>query len=77
MKVQGQELTSPVYVGVRDDLPRVLVSYYLLITSEKASSSKCPKGSKECRQKPIGMNDLKEIKQRVVYYDLHLPLGRW
>ena len=57
-KAQGQDSTSP--VAVRDDLPRVLASYPV-IYSDKAPSSKCPKGSKEGRWIPIGMNDLKEI----------------
>ena len=67
-KAQRQDSTLP--VAVRDDLPRVLASYPV-IYSDKASSSKGPKGSKEGRWIPIGMNDLKEIKQAVVTYGLH------
>ena len=67
-KAQGQDSTLP--VAVRDDLPRVLASYPV-IYSDKASSSKGPKGSKEGRWIPIGMNDLKEIKQAVITYGLH------
>ena len=67
-KVQRQDLTLP--IPVRNDLPGVLDSYPV-IYSEKASSSKCPKEFKEGRWIPIGMNDLKEIKQAVLSYDLH------
>ena len=76
-KVQGQDLTSPVHVTVRDDLPRILTSYPL-ITSDKPLSSKWTKGSKECRCKPIGMSNLKEIKQAVVFYGLHSStVSKW
>ena len=72
-KVQGQNLISPVHV--RDDLHRALASYPV-IYSDKASSSKCPKGSKEGKWIPTGMNDLKEIKQAVVSYVLHSAFVR-
>ena len=55
-KVQGQDLTSP--VAVREDFSRVLASYSV-VYSDKASSSKGPKGFKEDRLIPIGMNDIK------------------
>ena len=42
------------------------------MTSEKASSSKCPPKSKECRI-PIGMNYLTEIKQTVTSHVLYSP----
>ena len=61
--------------AVRDDLPRVLASYPV-IYSNKASSSKGPKGSKEGRWIPKEMNDLKEIKQVVVIYSLHSTFAR-
>ena len=72
-KAQGQDLTLP--VAVRDDLLRVLASYHV-IYSDKASSSKCPKGSKESRWIPIGMNDLKKIKQAVKIYGFHSAFVR-
>ena len=61
-KVQIQDLTLLVPVRIRDDLPRDLASYPVIIF-EKASSYNCPKGSKECRWKPIGMNSKKLNKQ--------------
>ena len=72
VKVQIQDLVLPVCVRARDDLPWVLATY-TVISSDKPSSSKHPKGFKECKWQPIGMNDLKEIKQAVVSYDLHSP----
>ena len=72
-KVQGQNLIPPVHIRVRDDLPRVLTSYSV-ITSEKESSSKCPKGTEVWT--PIGMSDLKEIKQTILSYDLHSAFVR-
>ena len=54
----------------------MVLASYPVITSEKASSSKCPKGFKKCRWKPIGMKDLKEIKQAVVSYDICSPFVR-
>ena len=71
-KVKEQSLTLPVCVRTKDGLYRILASY-TVINSEKASSSKCPKGSKECRRIPIGMNDLKEIKQAVTSHVLYSP----
>ena len=62
-------------VAVRDDLARVLASYPV-IYSDKASSSKDPKGSKEGRRIPIGMNDLKEVKQAIITYGLHSAFVR-
>ena len=55
---------------VRTGLPRVLATYPV-IYSDKASTSKGSKGAKESRWMPVGMNDLKEIKQTVVNYGLH------
>ena len=68
-------MISPVHVRVRGELPRVL-AFYPVITSDKPSSSKCPKGPKEYRWKPKGINNIKEIKQAVVLYDMHLPFVR-
>ena len=59
-------------VRFRDDIPRVLATYPV-ITSNKPSSIKYPKAFRECEWKPIGMNDLKEIKQALVSYDLYSP----
>ena len=55
---------------VRTGLPRISVSYPI-IYSGKASTSKVSKGDKKSRWMPVGMSDLKEIKQAVVTYDLH------
>ena len=67
-KAPRQDATSP--VAVRTGSPRVLASYPV-IYSDKASTSKGSKGAKEGRWMPIGLNDLKEIKQAAVTYDLH------
>ena len=44
-KVQGKDLSLPVLLRVRDDLPRVLTAYSI-ITPDKPSSSKYSKVSK-------------------------------
>ena len=75
VEVQGQDLASLVRVGGRDDLPRVLATYPV-ISSDKPSSNKYPKGFKECKWKHIGVSGLKEIKQAVVSYDFHPPFVR-
>ena len=67
-KTQGQDTMPP--PPVRTGLPRVLATYPV-IYSDKASTSKGSKGAKESRWTPVGMNDLKEIKQAVVNYGLH------
>ena len=72
-KLKGQDSSLP--VAVRDNLPRVLASYPV-IYSDKASSSKDPKEYKEGRWIPIGMNDLKVIKQVVITYGLHSTFVR-
>ena len=54
---------------VRTSFPRVLASYPV-IYSDKMSTSKVSKGVKEGRWTPLGMNDLKEIKEAVINYDL-------
>ena len=71
-KVQGKDSTLPVNVRVREDLPRVLATYPVN-SSDKPSITSYTKASKECRWKPMGMNNLKEIKKVVVSYDLHSP----
>ena len=67
-KAQGQDPMPP--PAVRTGLPRILMTYPV-IYSDKGSTSKGSKGVKEARWTPIAMNDLKEIKQAVVNYDLH------
>ena len=62
-------------VAVRDDLFRILASYPV-IYSDKASSYKGPEEFKEGRRIPIGMSDLKEIKQVVVTYGLNSAFVR-
>ena len=76
VKVQGQDLALLAHVRVRDDLPSILVTYPV-ISSDKPSSTKYPKGFKECKYQPIGINDGKEIKQAIVCYDFHSPFVRW
>ena len=58
-KVQWQNLTSPVHVRARDDLPRVLANYPM-ITSDKKSIMKYTREFKECKWKPIGMKNLQK-----------------
>ena len=55
----GKEGTRTGFNITRDDVPRVLTSCPV-IYSNKASSSKGPKGFKGGRWKPTGMNDLKK-----------------
>ena len=72
-KPQGKDLIALVFV--RDDLSRVLVTYPIF-TSDKPSSTKYHKGSKECKLKSIGMNNPRESKQAAVSYGLHSPFAR-
>ena len=67
-KAEGQDTMPP--PAVRIGLPRVL-ALFTVIYSDKVSTSKGSKGAKEGRWIPIGMNDLKEIKQAVVNYGLY------
>ena len=52
MEVQAQDLALPVCVRVKDDLPRVLATYPI-ITSDKPSNTKYPKGLRECKWKQL------------------------
>ena len=56
-------------------LTRVLPTY-TTISSDKLLSTKYPKGSKECRWKPVSMNGLKHTKQDVISYGLSSPFVR-
>ena len=67
-KIQGQDTMPP--PAVRTGLPSVYATYYV-IYSDKVSTSKCSKGAKEARWMPVGMNDLKEIRQAIINYGLH------
>ena len=59
----------------QDDSPRVLAAY-LIISSEKPSGTKYPKVVKEYTWKPIGISNLKEIKEAIVSGGLHSPFVR-
>ena len=69
-KVQGHDSASPVCVRVADDLSRVLATHPV-ITSDKPPSTKYPKGFKECKWKPTGMNGV--TKNSVSSSTLWLP----
>ena len=62
-KIQEQDTMPP--PAVRTGLPRLL-AIDPVIYSDKASTSKGSKGAKEGRWMPVGMNDLKEIKQAII-----------
>lgn len=66
-EVQAKDLISTVPLIVRD--PRVLDTY----TSEKPANTQYPNRHTEYKWKPIGIKDLKEIKQVVVSYGIHSP----
>ena len=74
-KVRRQTLTSPVRKTLWDSFPGVLPAFPLII-SEKVDSSKYPKVVKEYTWKLIRMSDLREIKQAIVAYRLHLSFVR-
>ena len=54
-KIQRQDLGLSVRLRIRDYLPIVLATY-CIICSGKPSSTKYPKGLKECKWKSIGIN---------------------
>ena len=67
-----KNLALPVHVRFRDYLPMIL-AMYPVISSDKPSSTKFPKGFKKCKWQPIGINNPKEIKQPILSYGLHSP----
>ena len=66
-----QDLALQIWAKVRDD-SHIVLSAYLVISSEKPSGTKYTKQVKEYKWQPIGMSDLKEIKQTIVSYSFHL-----
>ena len=74
-RLKEQDLASSVHARLWDDLHRVSTAYPV-ISSERPSGTKYPKVVKEYAWEPIHMSDLKEIKQAIVSYGLHLPFVR-
>ena len=72
-KKQGQNTMPP--PAVKNGLPRALATYPV-IYSNKVSTSKGVKGAKEARWMPVGMNDLRKIKQVIINYGLHSTFVR-
>ena len=67
-KIQEQDTMPP--PAIRTGLSRVLITYPV-IYFDKASASKGLKGAKEAKWRPVGINDLKEIKQAIDNYGAH------
>ena len=60
---------------IRDD-SHIVLTAYLVISSEKPSGTKYTKEVKEYKWQPLGISDLREIKQTIVSYGLLLPFIR-
>ena len=69
-EVLAKDLALLVPLRVRDDLSRVRASNSI-VNSDKPANTQYPNGYKECKWKPIGIKDLKEIKHTIVYYSMH------